>query len=234
MRLGVFVYNFPHQKTVEGLYWLAQWGYDCVCFAQDKKKLNIPSSPTRVTPVGISYPHPANLARIFGYEYHITDHDHEFVVDYSRRAGLSKAVILGARILKAPAIAAFSGGIINMHPGLLPENRGLDNLKWAVLNKIPQGITAHLINSKIDAGMLLFREIVEVHPDDTYVDVYLRTLNSELINLRRAIETTAASDLSGGEYRSAVPLDKDAAFVGLWDSYKKNYGAICESYSSSC
>ena len=233
MKLGVFVYNFPHQKSVEGLYWLAQWGYDCVVFAQDKKKLNIHDSPTRVTPRGLDYPHPANMARLFSYDYHITDHDTETVYTIARRQHITKAVILGARILKAPTIEAFPDGIINMHPGLLPHNRGLDNLKWAVRLGIPQGVTAHFIDPRIDWGTKLFTEIVPVYSDDTPLDVFLRTLNSELVNLRRAIESEPQETLPPGEYRTAMSAEDDLLFRLEWDNYRMNYEKIVGDFQAS-
>ena len=51
-------------------------------------------------------------------------------------------------------IDSFSNGIINFHPGVLPENRGLDNLKWAIYNNLPQGVTTHLIDENIDVEQI--------------------------------------------------------------------------------
>ena len=38
-------------------------------------------------------------------------------------------IILGSRIIKN-IINKFKIGILNMHPGILPYNRGLDTHKW--------------------------------------------------------------------------------------------------------
>ena len=65
---------------------------------------------------------------------------------------LDLGVILGARILKKEIINAFKIGIINMHPGILPENRGLDNIKWSVVKNLPIGVTSHFIDPRIDMG----------------------------------------------------------------------------------
>ena len=46
----------------------------------------------------------------------------------------NKFPTLGARILKPSAFSPFRKGVMNMHPGILPDNRGLDTIKWAILN----------------------------------------------------------------------------------------------------
>ena len=46
-------------------------------------------------------------------------------------------------------------GILNFHPGLLPDIRGLDSVLWSIEKNYPIGVTAHLINNKIDAGKLV-------------------------------------------------------------------------------
>ena len=47
-------------------------------------------------------------------------------------------IIAGSRIIKKKVINEFKIGILNMHPGLLPLNRGLDTHKWAVFKNWPQ------------------------------------------------------------------------------------------------
>ena len=42
-------------------------------------------------------------------------------------------IIAGSRILKKKIIEEFKIGILNMHPGLLPLNRGLDTHKVSIL-----------------------------------------------------------------------------------------------------
>lgn len=63
---------------------------------------------------------------------------------------------------------AFLGGrtFLNAHPGLLPQNRGVDAFKWAVVNGWPIGVTLHVIDERIDAGRILKRQRVPVYPTD--------------------------------------------------------------------
>lgn len=61
-----------------------------------------------------------------------------------------------------------------MHPGILPDNRGLDNLKWAIIKDLDQGVTTHLIDSKIDRGRLINRQKIKIYKDDTLIDIHMR------------------------------------------------------------
>ena len=67
----------------------------------------------------------------------------------------SLGLIFGSRILNKEIIEMFKVGILNLHPGLLPENRGLNTIQNAILKNIPQAVTLHFINNEIDMGKKL-------------------------------------------------------------------------------
>lgn len=69
--------------------------------------------------------------------------------------------------------------ILNAHPGLLPENRGLDAFKWSIINSRPVGVSLHAIDENIDQGTLLYRIKVPILPSDTLVDVANRSYETE-------------------------------------------------------
>src|SRR3989344_511247 len=175
MNLGVFTYNFPHKKTQEGLFRLLMGGYQPRCIlAADPVQLNFYQSKIRVAPKGLEYVHPRVIAEKLGIPYHVGAHNSPHSRDLIRDYDLDLGVILGARIIAEDIINAFRGGILNLHPGLLPQNRGLDNIKWAVLNRMRQGASAHLIERKIDKGNLICKRDVDVFQDDSLVDILLR------------------------------------------------------------
>ena len=68
---------------------------------------------------------------------------------------------------------------VNAHPGLLPQNRGVDAFKWSIYNKWPIGVTLHIVNEQIDAGQILRRQRVPIYPTDTLKDVADRTYHIE-------------------------------------------------------
>jgi len=168
----VFGYNFPHWKTQNGLINMVANGIipDMVIL-QDKKQLNLPHSDYRITPKGEYLQEPKDICNMLGLNYDITDHDNSPFGDLG--------VILGSRILKKEVIERFSKGILNMHPGILPGNRGLDNLKHSITKRLPVGVTAHLIDHRIDMGLIIDTKIVPIYSDDTIRDVYIRQRNTE-------------------------------------------------------
>ncbi len=60
-----------------------------------------------------------------------------------------------------------STGPINIHPSLLPKYRGPSPIQWAIWNGDAEtGITIMRINEKMDAGNILYQEIMVIEPED--------------------------------------------------------------------
>jgi hypothetical protein len=70
-------------------------------------------------------------------------------------------------------------GCINIHHGLLPENRGTMCDLWAWSQNRPVGFTIHRMNEKIDDGHILARCEVPVRGIRRYVEVPLESSRRE-------------------------------------------------------
>ena len=95
------------------------------------------------------------------------------------------ALISGARILKSDVIACFADGIVNFHPGKLPETSGLDAFFYTLKNGVDAGVTTHFIDARVDAGMQIAFDPVLVAADDTPEDILANGYNLQLSALRR-------------------------------------------------
>lgn len=95
-------------------------------------------------------------------------------------------LVCGAGILPGGFIG--SHRVINAHPGVIPFSRGLDALKWALLEGAPVGATAHLIGDEVDAGEVIERREVEIRPGDTVLSLGLRVYAEEVDMLVGALE----------------------------------------------
>ena len=77
---------------------------------------------------------------------------------------LGQTGIVGRRLLAIPAV-----GTLNAHPAILPDYRGIDCAKWALLNddldKI--GSTVHWVNSGVDTGNVISKLRYAVTLKDT-------------------------------------------------------------------
>ena len=77
---------------------------------------------------------------------------------------------------------AFIGNrlFLNCHPGLLPQNHGVDALKWSVINNWLIGVTLHIIDANIDRGTILTRWRTSLLPNDTLQDIFARVYSNSI------------------------------------------------------
>ena len=118
-----------------------------------------------------------------------------------------------------------------MHPGLLPENRGLDNLKWAIIKGQKQGVTTHLIDSNIDRGFMIDKQEIKVYKDDTLVDIHLRLQSKEQKMMIEAVKMLKSNPkiklpiLSNGKhYNRSVPPEIEKDLKKYFLKYKDKFG----------
>lgn len=97
---------------------------------------------------------------------------------------------------------------INIHPGLNPYNRGWFPQVFSIINKLPVGVTIHVMDEEIDHGDIIIQEEVEVESNDTSLDVYNKIQLKEMelfeINIDHilSLEFNRIKPLSEGNYNS--------------------------------
>ena len=105
-------------------------------------------------------------------------HDDEHCMGYIEGAEPEMIVCGGTRISRG-AILEYGdarGGVLNAHPGLLPECRGSASPAWSVYHDIPIGASCHFCSAAIDAGDLAGRREIPVRRGATYQDLCYATL----------------------------------------------------------
>lgn len=215
----VFVYDFPHFKSAQGLFSLKRAGiHDVRCVAAPWKRLPLTESRFQFRTIDMDDAHhPRDAAEALGYEYTVADHA-------DVRLGADEVgLILGARVL--PACVVETGPIVNLHPGVLPLNRGLDTLKWAVHDGLPQAVSIHRIDARVDRGALLHEEIVAVHEGDSPADIYNRLMWKQIALVPAAVHMARESGLvvDAGVYRRPMTLAEDVATMERFTAYKVRY-----------
>jgi len=233
-RLAAFVYDFPHEKSTQGLLHLPLAAPDEVLvIAAPRVELAHGSKPAPLAAL-----HPRLVSEALGFDYVVTPHGEaaEALVRFEPDC----AVVLGARILP-PAVTSLGIPIYNLHPGVLPENRGLDAPEWAVLNDLPQGVTAHLVTDRIDGGSLLgVMHIPGLLPSATLAGVRSQLWEVELRMLRELLLLLRAGPPGNGpalpvdrlgEYHSKLPPPAHADAERLLPSYADRYASILEAWT---
>lgn len=82
-------------------------------------------------------------------------------------------VIFGTLIIKEPLLSILPRQTVNLHLGISPEYKGAATLFWPfyMLEQKFAGYTIHKVNSKIDAGDILYQGVPELVKDDGIHDV---------------------------------------------------------------
>lgn len=71
-------------------------------------------------------------------------------------------------ILKGEIFGTPRLGIINSHPGILPDYRGCTCVEWALYNNDPVGATCHFIVPEIDRGPILSKKEMAISKGWSY------------------------------------------------------------------
>ncbi len=77
-------------------------------------------------------------------------------------------------ILKAEFLDLIPMGTINLHPALLPYNRGSYPNVWSIIDGTPAGVTLHFVDRGVDTGEILAQKEVPVEISDTGATLYRR------------------------------------------------------------
>ena len=103
-------------------------------------------------------------------------HNSEQVMPHITDIPLDLIVFGGTRIIRGEILDHPEDGVINSHPGLLPDCRGSASPAWSVYHDIPIGSSTHFCDNGIDTGELLLRKEVSVKRGMTYEDLCYETL----------------------------------------------------------
>jgi methionyl-tRNA formyltransferase len=235
MKTVAFVYDFLHFKSVSGIINMSSIGFkpDLV-IAAPKINLALPPSPIKTLPKQFNSLDPKVICNLLSIPLIVAHHNSEEVAETLREMNADLGIILGARILKQPIIDEFKMGILNLHAGLIPENRGLDNVQWAVVDDVPQGVTSHLIDASIDAGQILQMDTLKIEQDDTTMDLQLKLMSLEqdllLDTLQRFEYLSVCSHgqtvhKNQGRYHSVMTASSAIDFESKFNRYRQKWSS---------
>jgi len=108
------------------------------------------------------------------------------------------------RLLTPWFVTRWSGRMLNIHPALLPQFKGLDTHRRALEAGVPRhGATVHFVGVEMDAGPIIAQDSVPVLPDDTE-----ETLAARVLELEHRIYPQALRLVAEGQ---ATPADAGVA-----------------------
>jgi len=109
-------------------------------------------------------------------QYFVSHHNKRDSRELLERLKPDLVVLGGTRIIKPAIITIPPDGMLNSHPGLLPEVRGSASVAWSIYFDIPIGCTVHFIDRNIDTGAIIKRQIIPVYRGDTYEKLCWETI----------------------------------------------------------
>jgi phosphoribosylglycinamide formyltransferase-1 len=210
--LAVLTYDAPHRKTQDLLRRLKELGHtpvEVVATPWKERKRHLPlvaHRPSDPEPVG-----PEEFARRLGFGFRRSELGG--LASVLRQFGPELVLIGGAGILPAEIVESLT--VINSHPGWLPDVRGLDALKWAILEELPIGVTVHVAAPEADAGHLIRQAVVPIRACDTFETLAARQYEMEIRMLADAVVEFRKSpiltplDSTKSPVRKRMPREKE-------------------------
>jgi methionyl-tRNA formyltransferase len=140
-------------------------------------------------------------------------------------------VLGGTRIIRKRILSIPPDGMLNAHPGLLPEVRGSASPAWSVYYDIPIGATCHFIDPGIDTGDIVGKRVIPVYRGYTYEKLCWLTLveagrlMTEAVTAWKKGELTRTPQGDSNLPTFKVPPDEvmEVVFKKLRDQTYKHY-----------
>ncbi len=222
-KIGVLTYPVKHRKTFDLLSILKANGYNdvtvyAVPFHYQKKIFPIYQHRPEMN---YNVPSTEEICRNLNYQY-IEGQLDDFEIEENRIILVAGAGILPDGFVKTHTV-------INAHPGYIPNCRGLDAFKWAIVENQPIGVTTHLIGDFVDAGLVIERRNIPIYKSDTFHSVAQRVYENEVSMLVEAIEKSHSNNfimMSPGDFivHKRMPADIEKRLMTLFDEYKNKNG----------
>jgi folate-dependent phosphoribosylglycinamide formyltransferase PurN len=99
-------------------------------------------------------------------------------------------------LLKSDVLGIEYCEIINVHPGKLPDYKGLDSLPWSIINEGNIGCTAFFINESLDGGDIIKFYGISLKQGDTLASLQRRISAKKPMILLEVVEGLLNNTLS--------------------------------------
>lgn len=115
------------------------------------------------------------------------------------------------QLIKRDLIQMAPAGCLNIHPALLPRNRGLFPYFWVFANGDQEtGVTLHWVDEKFDTGDILLQEAIPVNADETITSLAYTSSRVGADLLKRGAALVEAGD------PPRIPQNNDEASYYSW------------------
>lgn len=128
----------------------------------------------------------------------LDDNAERTFIEELQRANVELIALAGfMRVLKGEFLRMFEGGIINIHPSLLPSFPGLEAWKQALDHGVKlTGCTVHFVDAGVDSGPIIAQQTVPVLESDTPESLHRRIQMAEHELYPKCVAAIARGEIS--------------------------------------
>lgn len=145
-------------------------------------------------------------------------------------SNVKKIILAQSGIVRDEILELPGKWIVNAHPGMLPQYRGVDVVKWALLDKAPVKVTLHEVAKGVDTGDVLEIKDVPVYPGDSISEIEERSISISLEMLASAAINGPSHYGKGimqprniGKQYYLMPYRIRRKLVSNWENIRANY-----------
>jgi len=185
--IAVLTFNNPHRKTQDVILKLLAQGVRPLVVATEWVEMKsfkpiIQHRPSNCINISLS-----DFCKNLGLELILTTKPN-LCKDLKSIGKIDFILLATGNIIDPETVSEFKA--INSHPGYLPDIKGLDALKWAILYKQNVGVTTHFINTQVDGGIIIERKTVPIYYEDSFHNLAYRQYEMEVDLLVNSITCT--------------------------------------------
>ena len=111
-------------------------------------------------------------------------------------------------IIRDDFLEAVHYGGINIHPSLLPRNRGCNPVQWGIINGDTEGgVSLHQITSGIDEGPIIDQKLVTIEINDDWM-----TVSDRIIDATDTLISSNVHSILSGNWTSVPQVASKATY----------------------
>ncbi len=145
--------------------------------------------------------------------YFVTNHNDQSTEELINHLSIDALLNAGTpRKLSKRILTSVKHGVLNVHPGILPQYRGCSAVEWAIFNNDKVGNTAHFMTKGYDEGPIIHSEWYEFPTDADYISIRVRVYRDGCVLAGKALRSIKENKMTPSD---GIPQDESNAHY--WD-----------------
>lgn len=128
--------------------------------------------------------------------YCVKNHNNKYSEDLLKNLNPDLLINAGTpRILKKNILDIPKRGVVNVHPGFLPDYQGCTVPEWAIYNDDPIGLTCHFMQEGIDTGPVIMSKKLLVKKGESYEAIRANIILETAVVMAEGLKNIQENDI---------------------------------------